>query len=82
MRKISGDTFALHCRGTGTEQQMTVYAVMPAAQIPWGNLARHVQGNPAFQPKHHFRVGAVQVVNHVQMQTLFQNSRQPQHPLF
>ena len=82
MSKIPGDAFALNRHRAGTEQQMPVNGVLSAGEIPRHNLSRHVQRNPAFQPQHHFAKGAVEVMHHIQAQSLFEDCRQSEHPFF
>ena len=79
---VAGNGLAGQGGGAGHLQKMQENAVGRLLEVVGRNLAGHIHGDPALQPQHHLLKGAVEVVDLVQVQTLFQHHGHAEHPLF
>ncbi len=79
---MSGNRLAGQRRRARHFQQVQKCPRLRVFQVIRRNLPRHIHRDPAFQPQHHVRKRAVQIVNLMQKQPLFQHHRHPKHPLF
>ena len=79
---VAGDALARQRRRAGNLQKMAEYRVRRVLEVVGRDLAGHIKRNVALQSQHQFVEGAVEVVDDVQMQALFQQQRQPEHIFF
>ena len=78
----SGYALAGKRRTAGNIEKVTVDIVLHSLEVAGRDLSRHIQRDPALQPQHQLMEGAVQIVYHLQMQTLFQQHSKTEHIFF
>ena len=76
-----GNALAGEGRAAGDVEEMAVDVVLHALEVVGGDLPGHVEGDPALQAQHQLREGPVQVVDHVEVQALFQQHGKAEHVL-
>ena len=76
-----GNALAGEGRAAGDVEEVAVDVVLHALEVVGGDLPGHVEGDPALQAQHQLREGPVQVVDHVEVQALFQQHGKAEHVL-
>ena len=70
------------CRRAADTEEVEEHAALGRFEVVRLDLTGHVHGDEALQPQHHLRQGAVDIVDDLQLQSLFQQHRHAEHPLF
>ena len=79
---VAHNGFAGQGHRAGDLEEVVEHAVLGVFQVVGGDLAGHIHGDVALQAQHHLGEGAVQIVDDVEVEALFQQGGHAEHPLF